>query len=540
MPDALTAPLTDLREGDVFAGCRVEAVAGRGGMGIVYRAVQLSLGRPVALKLIASQHAADPEFRDRFEREARLAAAIDHPNVIPVYAAGEEDGRLYLVVRFVRGTDLHHLIRNGGPLPPARAAALIEQVGLGLDAAHAAGLVHRDVKPANVLISVQGDHVYLTDFGLSRLVSSDTRLTTTGNWLGTAAYASPEHLRGERTDARSDVYALGCVLHAALTGEPPFPRQTVPATMLAHLHDAPPRPSERGLPRAFDEVIGRALAKDPVDRYPSAGDLGRAARAAAAGEDQPTHERSVAKGPAAPSEMRTVRRPPTTPSQAATLWASHTEAARTAWAPPTGHAAAAPADATAVPAAATTDRRDDRLPPPPPPPEHAGPMPEEVRVRRSRRGRIRMLAAALLVGALAAGAFTTLGDALTGETIKKGPLSTQEVEDAAQSFADAYANEDTRALGASLTHDVQRVLPAGRLNGRAAVVSEYRRQFRAQNTDGYDLSDVEASGGSAGRASGRYAVKIDGKEQITGRIVFSVVRDGHGKPRIAMIAATPD
>jgi serine/threonine protein kinase len=522
MPDALTAAIADLREGDVFAGCRVEAVAGRGGMGIVYRAVQLSLGRPVALKLIASAHAADPEFRDRFEREARLAAAIDHPNVIPVYAAGEEDGRLYLVVRFVRGTDLHHLIRAKGALPPARAAALIEQVGIGLDAAHAAGLVHRDVKPANVLISAQGDHVYLTDFGLSRLVASDTRLTTTGHWLGTAAYASPEHLRGERTDARSDVYALGCVLHAALTGEPPFPRQTVPAAMLAHLHDAPPRPSERGLPRAFDGVIARALAKDPADRYPSAGDLGRAARAAAAGEDQPTYERSVAKGPAAPSEMRTVRRPPTAPSQAATAWVAPED------------------EATAVPRFATTDRRDERLPPPPPPPEHSGPMPDAVRVRRSRRGRIRMVAAALLAGALAAGVFAALGDVLAGETIKKGPLSVAEVHDAAQSFADAYEREDTQLLAASLTRDVQRVLPAGRLNGRAAVVSEYRRQFRAQHTDGYDLRDVEATGGGAGRASGRYAVKIDGKEQITGKIVFSVVRDNRGKPRIAMIAATPD
>ena len=422
MPDALTARPSDLLEGEVFAGCRVEAVAGRGGMGIVYRAVQLSLGRPVALKLIASEHAADPEFRDRFEREARLAAAIDHPNVIPVYAAGEEERRLYLVVRYVRGTDLHALIRGGGALAPERAAALIAQVAAGLDAAHAAGLVHRDVKPANVLISAQGDHVYLTDFGLSRLVASETRLTTTGNWLGTAAYASPEHLQGLRADARSDVYALGCVLHAALTGEPPFRRATVPATMLAHLHDPPPRPSERGLPRAFDTVLARSLAKDPADRYPSAGDLGRAALAAAAGEEAPTYERSVAQGPAAPSQMHTVRRPP------------------------------------------TTERKAMLPPAPPPAPEPSGPMPEFVRVRRSRRRRVRMLAAALAAGVLAAGGFAALTGALAGPKVKTGPLSTAEVQDAAQAFADAYEQEDPAALGAVLTKNVQRVLPAGRLD----------------------------------------------------------------------------
>ena len=206
-------------------------------MGIVYRATQLSLARPVALKLIAPEHAADAGFRERFERESRMAAAIDHPNIIPVYAAGEEDGRLYLAMRWVEGTDLHRLLREHGRLEPVRAARIIDQVGGALDAAHAAGLVHRDVKPANVLLS--GEHAYLADFGLTRLAGANDAMTTAGHFLGTVDYMAPEQFHNGEVDARTDVYALGCVLFAALTGGPPFPRDTVPQTILAHMNDAP-------------------------------------------------------------------------------------------------------------------------------------------------------------------------------------------------------------------------------------------------------------------------------------------------------------
>src|SRR3954463_1892326 len=295
--------VTPLAPGDVFGDFRIESVAGRGGMGVVYRAVQLDLGRPVALKLIASDRAADPVFRERFERESRLAALIDHPNVVPVHGAGEEDGQLYLVMRYVPGTDLHRLLKRDGPLEPMRAAEIVAQVASALDAAHAAGLVHRDVKPANVLIA--GEHAYLGDFGLTRMLSSEEQLTETGQWLGTTDFSSPEQVQGERGDARADIYSLGCVLHAALLGGPPFPRSTIPATLPAHLHDPPPRPSERGAPEGFDRVMARALAKGPADRYPSAGDLGRAALAAARGEPVTESERSVAIGPAAPSEAPT-------------------------------------------------------------------------------------------------------------------------------------------------------------------------------------------------------------------------------------------
>ncbi|MDQ3676983.1 MAG: serine/threonine protein kinase, partial [Actinomycetota bacterium] len=273
--------MPELSPGDVFAGCRIEAVVGRGGMAVVYRALQLDLGRPVALKVIAADRASDQDFRERFQRESRMAAAIDHPNVVPVHGAGEEDGELYIVMRYVPGSDLHALIKRQGRLEGARAAAIVAQVASALDAAHEAGLVHRDVKPGNVLLTGSGadEHAYLSDFGLMRAFDQATPITESGQWIGTIDFASPEQLHGEPVHARSDVYSLGCVLFAALTGKPPFPRGTVPATLLAHLHDRPPRPSAAGVEKPFDRVIARALAKAPGDRYPSAGDLGRAALA---------------------------------------------------------------------------------------------------------------------------------------------------------------------------------------------------------------------------------------------------------------------
>ena len=233
----------DLLPGAEIAGCRIEAVAGRGGMGIVYRATQLSLGRPVAVKLIAPDRAGDPGFRERFERESRIAAAIDHPNVIPVYAAGEEGGHLYLVMRYVKGTDLQGLLARERRLPAARVAAIALQLGAALDAAHAVGLVHRDVKPANVLLT--GEHAYLADFGLSQVVGTDTRLTSTGQWIGTADFMAPEQFSGEGVDARADVYALGCVLYNALTGETPVPPRDR-ARDHARPHARRPAAAERG------------------------------------------------------------------------------------------------------------------------------------------------------------------------------------------------------------------------------------------------------------------------------------------------------
>src|SRR5919109_2968035 len=274
-----------LAAGAVVADFRIEDVVGRGGMGVVYRAVQLSLERPVALKLIAPALTADPGFRARFERESRLAASLDHPNVVPVYAAGEDAGVLYIAMRFVDGTDLRTLIRTEGRLAPERAAQIIAQVGSALDAAHHEGLVHRDVKPANVLISQRGgeEHAYLTDFGLTKRSTSSGGLTGSGQWVGTLDYVAPEQLRGERVDGRADVYSLGCVLYEALSGKVPYPRENDLAKLWAHISDPAPSASEVApdVPPGLSRVVQTAMAKARDERYGSAGALGRAAVAAA-------------------------------------------------------------------------------------------------------------------------------------------------------------------------------------------------------------------------------------------------------------------
>ena len=256
-----------------IAGYRIEKVAGRGGMGVVYRAQHLHLGRTVALKLLNPELAASEEFRERFVREARAAAALEHPNIVPVYDAGEVEGRLYLAMKFIEGTDLAQLLEQEGRLGPDRAMPMLEQLASALDAAHANGLIHRDVKPANALL--EGDRLYLTDFGLTRRVDSTRPLTATGRAVGTAAYLAPEQIRGEPLDRRVDVYALGCVMYQTLAGEPPYLRDTDMLIMWAHVGAEPPSlSSERGdLPATVDRVIQKALAKSRDDRYDTCGEL---------------------------------------------------------------------------------------------------------------------------------------------------------------------------------------------------------------------------------------------------------------------------
>ena len=231
-----------LSTGSTLGDFKVEDEVGRGGMGVVYRAVQISLGRPVALKVIAGSLSDNVAFRDRFVRESRLAASLDHPNVIPVFAAGETDGVLYIAMRYVDGTDLRSLVAAEGRLDPLRAAGVIAQVASALDAAHERGLVHRDVKPANILVAARGggEHVYLTDFGLTKRSASESGLTSAGEWVGTLDYVAPEQLRGDHVDGRADVYALGCVLYETLTGQVPFPRDDDVAKLWAHISDSPP------------------------------------------------------------------------------------------------------------------------------------------------------------------------------------------------------------------------------------------------------------------------------------------------------------
>jgi serine/threonine protein kinase len=300
---------SELSEGDEFAGYRIERRLGRGGMGILYLALEPGLERRVALKLIAPEAAAEEVFAKRFAEESRIAASIEHPNVVPIYAAGEEAGVPFIAMRYVSGSDLSRRITREGRLEPARAAALIAQVGNGLDAIHAAGLVHRDVKPANVLLSGEdeAEHAYITDFGVARNVATESGLTQTGRFVGTLDYVAPEQISGGGVDARVDVYALGCLLFKLLTGEVPFPREGEAARLYAHLNDPPPAPSlyVPAVSMALDDVVVRAMSKQPEDRYPSAGDLGRAAVAAVGGTRVSIPERTVATGAAATVEPET-------------------------------------------------------------------------------------------------------------------------------------------------------------------------------------------------------------------------------------------
>jgi CHASE2 domain-containing sensor protein/tRNA A-37 threonylcarbamoyl transferase component Bud32 len=264
----------------IIAGYRIEEVVGRGGMGVIYRATQLELDRTVAIKLIATERTADPVFRERFKLESRVAASIDHANVVPVYEAGEDDGLLFIAMRLVEGVDLAQLLGRLGPLEPARALRLVEQLAGALDAAHARGLVHRDVKPANVLLTAdEPEHVYLTDFGVAKSVGAGSGITRTDQWVGTLDYLAPEQIRGEAADAAVDIYALTGLLHHCLTGQVPYPRDNEPARLWAQINAPPPSPGRivADLPQALDAVIGRGLAKNPADRYASAGELARAA-----------------------------------------------------------------------------------------------------------------------------------------------------------------------------------------------------------------------------------------------------------------------
>jgi serine/threonine-protein kinase len=268
-----------------IAGYQLQEEIARGGMAVVFRARDERLGRLVALKILAPAFAADEGFRHRFIRESRAAAAVDDPHIVPVFEAGESDGVLFIAMRYVPGGDARSLVRREGPMPPGRAAAIISPVASALDAAHAAGLVHRDVKPANMLVdAVPGrpDHVYLSDFGLSKGAGPSTALTRAGQFLGTLDYISPEQIQGGPVDGRADQYALACAAFELLTGAPPFRHEQPMALIHAQLTDPPPRlTSQRpGLPPAADAVLARALAKAPQDRYASCRDFAEALRGA--------------------------------------------------------------------------------------------------------------------------------------------------------------------------------------------------------------------------------------------------------------------
>ena len=271
-----------------FGRYRLIAVIGEGAMGTVYKAHDTMMRRDVAIKVLLPQLAAEPGYRERFQREAYIAARLAEPHIIPIHEAGEIDGRLYLAMPVVDGIDLESLLKRDGPMNPRLVVKVIDQLAAALDAAHAAGLVHRDIKPSNALITGR-DFAYLIDFGIAQDETA-TKLTRTGSVLGTLAYMAPERFTSGTADARADIYALTCVLHECLTGTQPFPGDTIERQIAGHLMTEPPRPSQQrqGVPAAFDQVIARGLAKDPDRRYRTALELAGAAEAALTQAPAPT------------------------------------------------------------------------------------------------------------------------------------------------------------------------------------------------------------------------------------------------------------
>ena len=319
MSEDFPVQLAGFRPGSVVAGYRLEAQVGAGGMAMVFRARDERLDRLVALKILAPALTADSAFRRRFIAESRAAAAVDDPHIIPVHEAGEAEGALFIAMRFVPGGDLRRVLEREGPLAPGRAAEFISPVASALDAAHAAGLVHRDVKPANILVDARTDrpdHVYLSDFGVSKGATSSVSLTGTGHFLGTPAYSAPEQIQGQAVDGRTDQYALACMAYQMLTGEVPFEREQGMAVLLAHLSEPPPSVCARrpDLPAATDHVLARALAKVPENRYRSCRDFADALREALG--LAPYHPRSPSSAPGHP-QTQIVSPPPGFPVPAA-------------------------------------------------------------------------------------------------------------------------------------------------------------------------------------------------------------------------------
>jgi Protein kinase domain len=404
-----------LGPGARIAGYWLEEQIGRGGMAVVFRARDERLHRLVALKVLAPALAGDDEFRLRFIRESRAAAAVDDPHIIPVFDAGEAAGALFIAMRFVPGGDVYSLVRGTGPLSAARAVAIVSPVASALDAAHAAGLVHRDVKPANMLLDTRPgrpDHVYLSDFGLSKgAVSMSTGLTGAGHFMGTLDYISPEQIEGERADGRADQYALACSAYEMLTGAPPFRAGEPAALMYAQLRQPPPALTSRrpDLPPAADQVLARALAKNPADRYASCREFADALRAAfgLASYDSGPEPVPPAEHPPAAERPAAAEHPPQEEDAPALEHAPAGPARPTSAdgvprpAPPTRPAAPGRHAAAAAPPAPSA--------PPAPPARSARPAafgrPAPASRRPSRRVILAALVAVLVLAAAAIGAY---------------------------------------------------------------------------------------------------------------------------------------
>jgi serine/threonine protein kinase len=391
--------LPRLEHGSVFAGYWIDCLIDRGGMGVVYKAMDVDLDRAVALKLIAPEYTEDETAATRFKTESRLAASLEHPNIVPVHRGGEENGVLYLAMRFVPGTNLRRVV-NRGPVSLDMAADIVTQIAGALDAAHARGMVHRDVKPANILISDETahTHAYLTDFGLTKRPGSTGNLTGTGLWVGTADYVAPEQIQGETIDGRADVYSLGCVLYEMLTGEVPYAKDGDIAKLWAHISNPPPEPSaiRRDLMPAFDEIVARATAKDRDERYATAGELAAALRDAVALQQQQgqySGDTRFAPAPPASVSMPSEPAPPPVSTPPVSTPPVSTPPAST---PPASVPAAAMSAAHAAPSTPPA------APPPPSDPSGYAPQPPPPGRRRSLTPLIALAAVVVLAGIVVA------------------------------------------------------------------------------------------------------------------------------------------
>lgn len=305
----------DSRVGSMFGPYHLKRLLGRGGMGEVYEAEHTVKEWTVAVKLMTAEFSKDPVFRERMKREARIAGRLQEPHVVPIHDYGEVDGQMFLEMRLVEGTDLDSVLKRFGPLTPPRAVAIITQIASALDAAHADGVMHRDVKPQNILIT-RDDFAYLVDFGIAS-ATTDEKLTQLGTAVGTWKYMAPERFSNDEVTYRADIYALACVLHECLTGAPPYRADSAGTLVSSHLMGPIPQPSaiRPGIPKAFDAVVARGMAKKPEDRYASAGDLALAAHEALSDPDQ-DHAADILRRsqestlPAPPSRLRPCRPPP--------------------------------------------------------------------------------------------------------------------------------------------------------------------------------------------------------------------------------------
>ena len=387
-----------------IAGYRLEERIGQGGMAVVFRARDERLDRTVALKLLAPALAGNPEMQRRFISESRAAATIDDPHIVPVFGAGEADGLLFIAMRYVAGGDAQSLLKREGPLPPERVAAIVSPVAAALDAAHRAGLVHRDVKPSNMLMDVlpgRPTHVYLSDFGISKSVASPSGLTAAGAILGTLSYMSPQQVRSEPVDGRADQYALACSAYELLAGAPPFQRDEPAALMYDHLFEPPPpvTSSRPGLPHSVDDVLARALAKAPDDRYASCGQFAEALRGALGLPPYRSGPGVVPTGTHPPAGARAY-------SPTAAAWPETREDASPGG-PDAGEATALPL-APAIPPAAQRPAHmaDDAAGPNMAPARDSSRLNvsgDQARQRRRLRRRITMAASVIAVAGLAAG-----------------------------------------------------------------------------------------------------------------------------------------